>query len=282
MDHKPGNTDSDTYAHSPSTGGTDQKVWSSTAIPADSEGHDHGHRQVEDHLGPDKSALVRDEGTIWHQLNAKVTSGPTPGQDIGGTLTKVIIPPLRPLLNPAAACYELSGHWWFGAHGRLTTQGEPLLLGADGQWTTFLSTWPEPFRQHDVIDFAHCLLQQLNPNFLRCCWESRLEQDGEIRVVDQSALGCPAHLYICSEQKNAMLPTDLQGLLSNGRVASFGLHGLTEPADVTCLHIDRFDSRGGKAGLDSCGILRCGSPFSWTPSWALTTFLLRSLQSHIT
>ena len=31
-------------------------------------------------------------------------------------------------------------------------------------------------------------------------------------MVDQSALGCPLHLYICSEQKNALLPTDLQGL----------------------------------------------------------------------
>ena len=65
-------------------------------------------------------------------------------------------------------------------------------------------------------------------------------------MVDQSALGCPLHLYICSEQKNALLPTDLQGLISNWSLASFGLHGLTEPADVTCLHIDRFDSRGKK------------------------------------
>ena len=90
---------------------------------------------------------------------------------------------------------------------------------SDGQWTTFLSNWPEPFRQHDVTDFAHHLLQQLNPNFLSCCWESRVEQDGEIRVVDQSALWRPLHLYICSEQKNITLPTDLQGLISSWSMA---------------------------------------------------------------
>ena len=36
----------------------------------------------------------------------------------------------------------------------------------------------------------------------------------------------------------------------------------------------------GKAVLDFRGALRCGSPFSWTPSWASTTFHSRSLRSH--
>ena len=41
---------------------------------------------------------------LWHQLS-QVTLGPKPGQDAGGTLTNITTPPLRPLLNPAAACY---------------------------------------------------------------------------------------------------------------------------------------------------------------------------------
>ena len=67
-----------------------------------------------------------------------------------------------------------------------------------------------------------------------------------MKVVDHNAQGCPLHLYICSEQKST-LPIDLQGLVSTWSLASFGLHALTEPADVTCLHIDRFDSRGRKS-----------------------------------
>ena len=89
----------------------------------------------------------------------------------------------------------------FGKIADVSRGAEPLLLWSDGQWTTFSSNWLEPFRQHDVTDFAHHLLQQLNPNFLSCCWESRLEEDGDIRVVDESAPRCPLHLYICGEQK---------------------------------------------------------------------------------
>ena len=44
-------------------------------------------------------------------------------------------------------------------------------------WTTFLANWPEPFRQHDVTDFVHHLLQLLNPHFFSCCWEPRLEEE---------------------------------------------------------------------------------------------------------
>ena len=121
-----------------------------------------------------------------------------------------------------------------------------MLLWADGQWTTLLANWTNPFRQHDVVDFAHHLLQQTNPLFLSCCWESRLEDDGQLKVVDHNAQGCPLRLYICSEQKRT-LPIDLQGLVSSWSLASFGLRALTEPADVTCLHIDRFDSKGRKS-----------------------------------
>lgn len=121
------------------------------------------------------------------------------------------------------------------------SEGRSLLLWSDGQWTTCFASWPEPFRQHDVVDFAHHLFQQLNPFFHSCRWESRLEQDDLLKVVDHNAQGCPLHLYICSDQKS-MPPTALQGLVSTWSMASFGLHALTEPADVTCLHIGRFDS----------------------------------------
>ena len=99
-------------------------------------------------------------------------------------------------------------------------------------------------------------------------------------MVDQSALGRPLHLYICSEQKNVMLPTDLQGLLS------IGLRGLTEPADVTCLHIDRFDSRGSKSqarlSWDSIGVdsLLPGHQAGHRPPLRSQRYPITSARSH--
>ena len=87
------------------------------------------------------------------------------------------------------------------------SKGQSMLLWSDGQWTTLLANWPNPFRQHDVVDFAHHLLQQTNPLFLSCCWESRLEEDGTLKVVDHNAQGCPLHLYICSDQKSTCQST---------------------------------------------------------------------------
>ena len=54
--------------------------------------------------------------------------------------------------------------------------------------------------------------------------------------------GAPCTCTSAVNKKSTLLPIDLQGCM-----ASFGLHGLTEPADVTCLHIDRFDSSGRKS-----------------------------------
>ena len=62
--------------------------------------------------------------------------------------------------------------------------------------------------------------------------------------MDQGAR-CPLTLYICgnkSPQHN-----DLQSVISTWSMASFGLPALIGPADVTCIHIGRFDSRGRKS-----------------------------------
>ena len=89
----------------------------------------------------------------------------------------------------------------------------------------------------------------------------------------------PPAIFCCSEQKNAMLSIDLQGHLYTWCLASLGLPDLSELDDLTCLHAST--RGGGNAGLDSRGFLRCGSPSSWIPSWASTTFPLRSLWSHV-
>ena len=123
-------------------------------------------------------------------------------------------------MNPAPACYMNSvatglvwcaseaGGWsedqWssfledFATIDVMPPGGEPLLLWFAGQCTTFLSNWLAPFRQHDVTDFAHHLLQLLHPKSLFC----------EFRVVVQSALRCPWHPNICSDQIGSLLPTD--------------------------------------------------------------------------
>ena len=120
--------------------------------------------------------------------------------------------------------------------------GESILLWANGQWTSLLVDWPDPFRQHDVVDFSHHILQLLNPMFFSCCWESRLEQDGIVKVVDQN------DLYVSSQRgsKKQAGSSDLQALLTSWSMASFGLHALVSPADLSCIQLDRFDSFGQK------------------------------------
>ena len=174
-------------AHSLATGGPDQEIWGSSPGPTDSEGHDHGHRPallfdpMAGHLGLDKYTLHRDEGTLAPtqplralatdigqdetSYHAKNSSGSTPGQTTWGPLIENDLAPLRPLTNPASACYMNSvvtglvwsaqwagglseDHWSnfpkvFETIADVSPEGEPLLLWADGQWTTFLSTWPE-------------------------------------------------------------------------------------------------------------------------------------------
>ena len=75
---------------------------------------------------------------------------------------------------------------------------------------TFSPTW---------CGWLHHILQQLEPFFHSCCWESRLEEEENLKV---DAQGCALHVYICGDH------TDLQGLVSTWSMASFGLHALTE------------------------------------------------------
>lgn len=57
-----------------------------------------------------------------------------------------------------------------------------------------------------------------------------------------SGHGCPLHLYLCGDNKS-----NLHGpSKSSFFMASFGLHALVKPADLTCVQIDRFDSYGRK------------------------------------
>ena len=209
------------------------------------------HHSLADHTGPGSHSCQRDEGTLaptqsfrtlatsaWTDAPSQLSSNTactTSWQNAGTTVMASTSPPLRTLQNPAAACYMnsaatglawsalkangLKADQWSNFPGALgdmadVSKGQSMLLWADGQWTTLLANWPNPFRQHDVVDFTHHLLQQTNPLFLSCCWESRLEDDGQLKVVDHNAQGCPLRLYICSEQKST-LPIDLQGLVSN-------------------------------------------------------------------
>ena len=114
-------------AHSLATGGPDQALWGPASGATDSESHDHGHRQalhrdsMAGHLGLDQPTLHRDEGTLasakplWALAtdlgpdatsdSAQDTSSATPGQTAWGPLIQPDQAPLRPLTNPASACY---------------------------------------------------------------------------------------------------------------------------------------------------------------------------------
>ena len=193
-----------------------------------------------------------------------------PGSHARDTMsTSEARPPLKTLLNPSSACYMnaavtglvwgasqvngLSEDQWSNFPGVFSQiaepyDGESILLWANGQWTSLLVDWPDPFRQRDVVDFSHHILQLLNPMFFSCCWESRLEQDGIVKVVDQNDHSCPLHLYVSSQSgsKKQAGSADLQALLTSWSMASFGLHALVSPADLTCIQLDRFDSYGQK------------------------------------
>ena len=179
------------------------------------DGDTVSHHPLENHTGFGSPSCQRDEGTVapTESLRALATGArqnalgqhsqdttrPAPGQNAGSTLMEPTTPPLRTLQNPAAACYmnsAVTGLAWSalqadglkvdqwsnfpGVLGELAdvSKGQPLLLWSDGQWTSLPANWSNPFRQHDVVDFAHHLLQQTNPFFLSCCWESRLAAGG--------------------------------------------------------------------------------------------------------
>ena len=62
-----------------------------------------------------------------------------------------------------------------------------------------------------------------------------------MKVVDQNDHSCPLHLYVTSQcgSNSKAGPTDLQALLTSWSMASFGLHALVSPADLTCIQLDR-------------------------------------------
>lgn len=69
-----------------------------------------------------------------------------------------------------------------------------------------------------------------------------------MKVVDQNDHSCPLHLYVSSQSgtRKQAGSADLQALLTSWSMASFGLHALVSPADLTCIQLDRFDSFGQK------------------------------------
>ena len=236
--------------------------------------------------------MAADSGKDAPSNDAKDTPGTTPVPHAGFSLSlEDMTPPLKTLTNPSTACYmnaAVTGLVWGasqvdglrtdlwsnfpGVFSQIAEpyDGESILLWANGQWTTLLADWPDPFRQHDVVDFTHHILQLLNPMFFSCWWESRLDQDGHTRVVDQNDNSCPLHLHVSpqGESKKQSGSTDLQTLLTSWSMASFGLHALVSPADLTCVQLDRFDSFGKK----------CCNKVHWSSKVWIPHFIGNSLE----
>ena len=138
-----------------------------------------------------------------------------------------------------------------------TSPAEPLLLWSNGPWLTLLQTWERPFEQHDLVDFAHCVLSLVAMCFLSNLWEARVDADAQVRTVDSGSHFCAMRLYLCDGRNG---DTELRVLIATWSLEPYGLQVV----------------RANRASRSYDGPHQCSSHTSRIPPWTRPSCFLPS------
>ena len=108
-------------------------------------------------------------------------------------------------------------------------------------WRALHQRWPQPTRQHDIVEYLTYLRAFLHPSITQCIWQARQHLDGFTRVIDSGScwpLWIPTPLHALHPSTSCEL--SIQHLLDNWS-AQQGLQGTVDVPGVLLIQINRFN-----------------------------------------
>ena len=111
-------------------------------------------------------------------------------------------------------------------------------------WVTLHASWPQPHRQHDIIEYMQFLRPRLSSEVADCQWESRQELDGYIRRVDVGStwpLWLPAPLDSLAHPAESDTTVSVQHLVDAWQQhAGAGSQALVQSPPILLIQVNRF------------------------------------------
>ena len=111
-------------------------------------------------------------------------------------------------------------------------------------WISLHTSWPQPHRQHDIIEYMQFLRPWLSSAVAYCQWESRQELDGCIRKVDVGStwpLWLPAPLDSLANHAEPNTVISVQHLVDAWQQhAGAGSQALVQSPPILLIQVNRF------------------------------------------
>ena len=111
-------------------------------------------------------------------------------------------------------------------------------------WVSLHASWPQPHRQHDIIEYLQFLRPRLSTAVADCQWESRQELDGYIRRVDVGStwpLWLPAPLDSLASPAESDTTISVQHLVDAWQQhAGAGSQALVQSPPLLLIQVNRF------------------------------------------
>ena len=105
-------------------------------------------------------------------------------------------------------------------------------------WVMLISPWPQPFRQHDVAEFAQHLLHRLRVPSLQGYWHARRFEAGRCTITDTGPCTSPVSLPLQG-------PVTLQGCIDQWHSQhTSALLAFTPGTSLIVLQLMRFNAEG--------------------------------------
>ena len=124
-------------------------------------------------------------------------------------------------------------------------QGQRAIRGQT-DWTSLLHRWPEPDEQHDVAEFAQCLVSTLDiQQHVTIRWQNRILTATGIDVTDDDS----ASVLVLGVSSSC---SDLQGLITE-RCSQGRIRALSEPLPrLAIVQLGRFSGASKYSGRIEC------------------------------
>ncbi|CAE7203393.1 unnamed protein product [Symbiodinium sp. CCMP2592] len=138
-------------------------------------------------------------------------------------------------------------------HALLQQQMNRISVPGLVPWRLALMTWPQPQRQHDVVEFASFILEQASAVSFDGAWEARV-MDHVCWSADGGSLENPISLELVASGS-------LQHAISGWHQQVYPInrqaypHALSSPPRILCLRLNRFCERDGGVRKDQSAIM---------------------------
>ena len=106
--------------------------------------------------------------------------------------------------------------------------------------------------QHDAAEFIGSWIHQLNTTAFKMRWERRVEENGQICLVDSSADHLPLFFQFFTQLQTRISTTDVSALASTWRQVDGMVAALTQPTLCVCIHIDRCIQQTAQSEVTKC------------------------------